>query len=273
MPDALIQDLLTLATRLATEAGDIARERFGHTRSQMKADASLVTDADQAIQARILSTIAECCPDHGVVAEEMISHPQVHADRTTARYCWVIDPLDGTRNYAQGFPIFSTSIAVLDRGRPVVAVVAGHSLGQLYTATIGTGATLNGQPIQAHDPEVGRDLLLAIPTSKDPLAVYVAHAWTAQRGFIVRNLGSTALHLAMVASGALNGAFSKRCKIWDLAAGLLLVTEAGGCITDATGRDLLPFSLTADSATDLPFLAAAPATHERLLQTIRPAGS
>ena len=269
MPDAPVQDLLTLATRLATEAGDIACARFGHARSQMKADASLVTDADQAAQAHILSTVAEHYPDHGVIAEESIPHPQAHADQATARYCWVIDPLDGTRNYAQGFPIFSTSIAVLDRSRPVVAVVAGHSLGQIYTATLGTGTTLNGQPIEARDPEPGSDLLLAIPTSKDPLAVHVAHAWTAQRGFVIRNLGSTALHLAMVASGALNGAFSKRCKIWDLAAGLLLVTEAGGRITDPTGRDLLPLSLTADAATDLPFLAAPPATHKQLLQRIQ----
>jgi fructose-1,6-bisphosphatase/inositol monophosphatase family enzyme len=90
-------------------------------------------------------------------------------------------------------------------------------------------------------------------------------------GLIWRNLGSTALHLGLVASGALTAAFCKRAKIWDVAAGVLLVTESGGRITDLSGADLAPFDLTDPPDRDLPFLAAAPKTHERLLRTIRTA--
>ena len=97
----------------------------------------------------------------------------------------------------------------------------------------------------------------------------VLQSWAATEGFVCRNLGSTALHLAMVASGVLAGAFAKRSKIWDIAAGWLLVSEAGGRITDIRGQDQLPFALDADPNRDLPFLAAPPEMHKYLLETVR----
>ncbi len=264
-------EMLELAIRLATEAGEIALSRFGSAAVKRKADNSVVTEADHEMQAHMLGVLGWTYPQHAVCAEETVRVPSAHADRVDARYCWVIDPLDGTRNYVSGFPCFATSVAVLDGGRPVVGVVMEHNLHHVYTATRGGGATLNGEPITAKEVPVGSDLLIGIPSSKDRLTVQVLCHWIGQRDMISRNVGSTALHLAMVASGALGAAFCKQCKIWDIAAGALIVNEAGGRCTNVDGSDRLPFDLSADPDGDLPLLAAAPHTHERLLASIEDA--
>ncbi len=268
MNTASIEDMLDLAKRLGSEAAATSLAGFGHARAHRKADNSVVTETDHAIQARVLGAVAEAFPDHAVVAEETIAQPDAHPDAAASRYCWVIDPLDGTRNYACGFPCFATSIAVLDGGRPVVAVVSDHNLGLVYAAAHGLGATLNDQPIRVVEPPADEDYLVGIPSSKDAMTVRVLRSWVAMPGLILRNVGSTALHLAMVASGALAASFGKQAKIWDVAAGALLVTEAGGRITDPKGADCIPFALGGDSNADIPFLAAAPDLHQRLLQSI-----
>jgi len=261
--------MLQLATRLAAEAGEIALSHFGSAAVERKADNSVVTEADHEMQAHVLDTLARTYPDHAVWAEETVRDPEAHADRTSARFCWVVDPLDGTRNYVSGFPCFATSIGVLDRGWPIVGVVMEHNQHHVYTGTRGGGAMFNGQPITAHEVPAGTDVLIGVPSSKDRLTVQVVRHWAGERGMISRNLGSTALHLAMVGSSALGATFCKQCKIWDVAAGILIVNEAGGRCTQVDGSDRLPFDLTADSDEDLPLLAAAPQTHGRLLASIR----
>jgi myo-inositol-1(or 4)-monophosphatase len=274
MADKLVQDMLDLAKRLAHEATAIAQARFGRIHpSQVtrKPDDSVVTETDHAIQAHLLKAVGEAYPEHAICAEEAFEPTDVSADPATARYCWVMDPLDGTRNYTSGFPCFATSIAVLDQGRPVVAVVLEHNLQLLYAAAAGQGATLNGRPIHTVEAPVDGDMLVGIPSTKDRLTVSVLRSWTATPGLICRNTGSTAFHLGMVASGALAAAFCRRAKIWDVAAGVLLVTEAGGRATDPFGDECVPFKLDADPDADVPSLAAAPRTHERLLESIRAA--
>lgn len=262
------QEMLELAERLAREAAARALAAERPLSVTRKADNSLVTEIDHAIQARIVRAVTARFPDHAICAEETIEHPELHPDRTAARYCWVIDPLDGTRNYTCGFPCFATSIAVLDRGRPVVAVVHEHNLGAHCAAIAGAGVTLNGKPLSMATPKDDMDLIVGVPSSKDPLTVAVLRSWLATRGLICRNVGSTAWHLAMVASGALDAVFCKRCKIWDIAAGALLVAEAGGRVTDPFGNDCVPFDLAADSDADLPILAASAPAHARLLRSI-----
>ena len=133
----LHKEMCTLATRLAERAGEIARARRGAGKTSLKSDASLVTETDHAMQALILDGIAAAFPDHAVVAEEQVADPARHADRMSARYCWVIDPLDGTRNYVSNMPCFATSIAVLDDGVPVVGVVIEHNTRWKFTAVAG----------------------------------------------------------------------------------------------------------------------------------------
>ena len=268
MEDTPLSGMLNLATELAVAAASISLARFGKAVAQRKADDSVVTDADYAIQAQIVERIGEVYPDHAILAEETPRHGCDHGDATRARYVWVVDPLDATRNYASGLSCFATSIAVLDNAAPVVGVVYEHNLRHLYTAVAGSGAFLNGRAIRVDDSSTNPDHLIGIPSSKDELTVRVLRNWVATKGFILRNLGAATLHLAMVASGALEAAYGKQSKIWDVAAGALLIREAGGRITDPFGVDLLPFDLTADPNQDLPFLAGGSTMHDRLLRSI-----
>ena len=268
MPETELQNFLNLAERLARDAARLSLSGASSPSVTRKADNSVVTETDHAIQDHILGAIAEAYPDHAVCAEETISRPERHADRTSARYCWVVDPLDGTRNFATGFPCFSTSIAVLDGGEPVVGLVLEHNLNHVYATVRGGGATFNGLPIRATNPTTGGDLLIGTPSSKETSTVRVLRKWIGTKAFVLRNLGSTALHMAMVASGALDAAFGQQNKIWDVAAGTLLVIEAGRLVTDPFGRELRPFDLSADPNKDIPFLTGAPVLHGRLLQSI-----
>ncbi len=269
MADEPVETMLELACRLATEAADIALERVGKSVVTRKADNSVVTDVDHAIQNHIVRAIAERYHDHALWAEETLENPDAHPSCETARYCWVIDPLDGTRNFVWGLPCFATAIAVLDRGQPVAGVVFEHNTRMLCSAATGRGTTLNGKPVRVREVSPDADMLIGTPSSKDALTAGVVRHWAGTRDFVLRNFGSTAFHLALVATGALAGAFGKRCKIWDVAAGALLVIEAGGRFTDPFGTPALPFRLDAKPDQDLPCLAAAPATHARLLESIK----
>ena len=271
MPNPLVEEMLNLAVRLAKDAAEVSLPRIGRISSRRKPDQSVVTETDDLIQSRMVDQVTCRYPEHAIIAEESHSQAIELPQPTAARYCWVIDPLDGTRNFVAGFPCFSTSIAVLDRGQPIVAVVFEHNLGHLYTAATGTGAQFQGRPIQVREPPGQRDILLGVPSSKDSLTQCVVRSWQATSGFVLRNVGSAALHLAMVASGALAGAFCKRCKIWDIAAGALLVVEAGGRFSDPFGTSRIPFKLDVGPDEDLPTLAAAPVVQLRLLDSIKSA--
>jgi len=261
-------DFADLAVRLARETSKLVLARRGTLAISRKADNSIVTDADEIAQAHILTAVSARFADHAFLAEENVKTDRMPPDARTARFCWIVDPLDGTRNFVAGFPCFCTSIAVLEYGRPVVGVVYEHNLAQCYLAVSGQGATLDGRPIQAKAPEEGFDLLLGIPSSKDSLTVEVIRTWSGTRGFVLRNMGSTAMHLGLVASGVFAGAFAKRSKIWDIAAGALLVHEAGGVVTSPTGQDLFPYSFDANPTADIPFLATARPVLPRLLDSI-----
>jgi len=263
-----VDELLELAKRLAVEAASFTKSLGGRTSSQRKTDRTVVTEVDHAIQAHLLSAIAERFPDHAVVAEETVATPGAHADRLTARFCWVIDPLDGTRNFVAGFPSYATSIAVLERGEPIVGVVIDHIVGAIYAGARGQGATLNGAPLRMSEPAPGEDWLIGFASTKDQPTVDVVRNWLGTRGYILRNTGSTALHLGMVAAGALTAAFCRKCKIWDVAAGALLIREAGGIITDAAGSPMDRFDLRGDMGRDVPFLAGTPKTHPVLLRGV-----
>lgn len=268
MADESLADMLTLARRLGIEAIDVTRPHAGRIKPEHKSDRSVVTEADRAIQRNIVSTVSEQYPRHAFLAEETLDTPNAYPDRASARYCWVIDPIDGTRNFVAGFACFATSIAVLDRGVPVVGVVVEHNLGHVYTAIAGGGSELDGARLTMIDPDPEGDMMVGVPSSKDALTQAVVGLWQGTPRLIPRNVGASAVHLGMVASGALVGMFCKRCKIWDVAAGALLVTEAGGRITTPFGQARVPFDLAADPAVDTPILGAAPQAHAQLLAGI-----
>lgn len=259
---------LSLAETIAAYAAEVARRPPRPDEMRRKPDHSVVTDADCKIQRYAMETIRETFPDHAVLGEESVEAIPDAPKPANTRFCWVIDPIDGTRNYVTGFPCVATSIALLEEGRPVVALVAEHAAGRSYTAIIGQGTALDGIPQRIDEPGDDADILVGIPSSKDRLTRSVVAHWQATKGIISRNLGSTATHLALVASNGLAATFCKKCKIWDIVAGVLLITEAGGVVTDPLGADRSRFDLTADPEEDVPVLAAAPRAHQRLLESI-----
>jgi len=261
--------MLTLAVRLARKAADISLSRIDSAKPSYKLDESVVTTTDHEIQAMIVRAIRDYFPEHAICAEETAPGPGACIAPPGARFCWVIDPLDGTRNYVAGVPCFATSIAVVDEGIPVVGVIFEHNTNQMFTAMCGGTARSNDRDIHVHERGLGGDHLLGTPSSKDELALRVSRAWHATPGFVCRNLGSTAFEMGLIGSGAMSGMLGCRTKIWDIAAGALIIAQAGGSITDPQGAPLLPFRMNADPQQNIPFLAASAAMHPVLLDSIR----
>ena len=259
--------LMQLAGDLALRASAVARERFARCDAWRKADRTWATDADNAAQKRITDELAERYPDHAVLAEETLAEASRRVDPAAAEFCWVIDPLDGTRNFVRGVPVFATAIAVLHKGRPVAAAVADAMTGLLYRAVAGGGSFAAGRRLAVRQEPPGPEALVAFPSGRDQPTLPNILAGLAR--FTLRNLGSSALHLALVAGGALDAAFCLECKLWDLAAGALLVLEAGGRVSDLDGNDRACFDLSHDLQADTPYVAGSAAFVAELLAILR----
>lgn len=229
--------LLDLARRLAREAGAIQRERY---ESELQIDTKssevdLVTDVDRACERAIVEELRRARPADAILAEEGSG-----VDRPDAPWCWVIDPLDGTNNYAHGYPWFCVSIAVERAGEPEVGVVYNPLLDELFHAVRGGGAFRNGAPIRVTaETELGR-CMLATGFSYDRRAHPRANLHHVEK-FVrlaraLRRSGSAALDLCSVASGRLDGYWEFQLSPWDVAAGALIVHEAGGRCSDIAGR-------------------------------------
>lgn len=259
-----LSHLLVQAIALARSGGEIARARLGSAVASQKHDNSIVTDVDHAVQAHVVDAVAQRFPDHAVITEEALAQPQRHAAFDEAEWCWVIDPIDGTRNYARGLPGFSISIAVLRRGEPVVGAVYAVIEDQMYSAQQGGGAWCDGRRLHVADEPPTGDTVVGTPSGGgDPMPAW-AHAM--YDDMTLRNFGSAALHLAMVAAGAFDAAFCIDSKLWDIAAGALLVTEAGGVVTDLRGAAHFPVRALRQPPR-APVLAAGPNLHRYLFDT------
>ncbi len=261
------KDMLAVALELAAGAGRIILERWGAPASTPKADRSPVTDADLAAEEYIIGGLVSRFGDHDILAEEASA-----AGRRPrgARHCWIVDPLDGTRNFTRGFPCVATSIALAEGGLPVVGVVREHVTGRTYTATASGGAWLDGVRIQVAERPLDRDFFVGVPSVKHDESPAVIEGFLEQVN--VRNVGSTAIHLALVACGAVDAAYALRCYSWDIAAGYLLVTEAGGVCTDLVGGPCPPLPPPDAPTRTTPILAAGPHVHAELLAYVRKFG-
>ncbi len=227
-------DMLHTATEAAEKAGKILEGYFETTGLERteKDDKSFVTKADTEAEELIVSLIRERFPDHGILGEE---GSEVNPE---AEYQWVIDPIDGTRNFTNGIPLFAVSIAVLYRGEPVIGVVYNPATGSLYAAEKGKGATFNGSPMRVSVQEAKKGLVTFGPgqgDAKEKLRTFFQNGESYFRS--VRYLGCTALELAYVARGGTEGFVCIGLKPWDYAAGRLLILEAGGTITDYEGKE------------------------------------
>ena len=230
-----LDHIMQVAVRAAYESAQVLRARWKHLGSiDSKGPNDLVTDADIAAEEAIIRTIRSAYPQHGIVAEESGTRAGSSEER------WLVDPLDGTVNYAHQVPFFAVSIAFA-RGNDVLAgVVLNPVSGELFSAQAGKGAFLNGEPIAVSPETRIADSLLAtgFPYERsdgfEAMAERLLRCLKASRG--VRRFGSAALDLCFVACGRFAGYWENRLQPWDTAAGALIVREAGGRTTDFSDR-------------------------------------
>lgn len=260
-----LNDARDFAIDLAAQAADIARGFVDSIAVERKPDHSPVTETDRRIQHLIAHAVAKRYGNHAFVGEETIDDAPDLPSPDRSEYCWVVDPLDGTRNYAHRFPLHCTSIALMRDARPVVAVVYEHVSGWHCSAVIGQGVICNGRPAAPAARPINRDTIIAVPTGRDKSVLPLIKTWIEK--YVLRNVGCTALHLAYVATGAVDAALCDECKLWDVAAGALLVTESGAGITDLNGHPFLqdpPRSFLTRPDRDHPFFAATPPVFDTL---------
>jgi len=229
--------MLNTAIKAARRAGAIInRASLDLERLQVarKGPKNYVTQVDQAAEEAIIDILRAAYPAHGFHAEETGVHPTQGKD---PEYQWIIDPLDGTTNFIHGFPSYAVSIALAHRGQTVQAVIYDPTRNELFTASRGSGAFLNDRRLRISGQTRYQDALLGahVPWSLEhtraaQFAALLSNAAAARR------MGSSVLDLAYVASGRLDGFCGVNLKPWDLAAGGLLVLEAGGLIGDFHGE-------------------------------------
>ncbi|TAE16443.1 MAG: inositol monophosphatase [Bacteroidetes bacterium] len=199
---------------------------------------NLVTEVDTACEAIILNTIQSAFPQHAILTEEAGSLVQDSA------YKWIIDPIDGTVNFAHGIPICCVSIGLEHNGSMVLGAVYNPFLNEFFVAEKGKGATLNQKPIQVSQKQLLLESCLVtgfpytyLDMPNGPLQVFEK---LIKKGIPVRRLGSAAIDLCYVAAGRFDGFYEHKLQAWDSAAGFLMVTEAGGTVTDFEGK---PYSV------------------------------
>ena len=231
--------MLTIAVKAARRAASViqrASNNLDILRPEQKRPNDFVSEVDRAAEQTIIDTIRDAYPDHAILAEES------GASRIgQSEFEWIIDPLDGTTNYLHGYPQYCISIALSVRGVLSHAVIYDPNRNDLFTASRGAGAFLNDRRIRVGKRTQLSDCLVAtghphVNTSQLDLDMAQLKAMI-QRTVGVRREGSAALDLAYVACGRTDGYWEMNLKPWDIAAGSLLVQEAGGIITDLTGNE------------------------------------
>jgi len=235
-------DYLTVAQKAARKAGTVHMKYFrsSHKIFTKSNSFNLLTIADTEAERKIVSFIKEKFPTHNFFGEEY-KYPKTDSD-----YCWIIDPLDGTNNFALGFPIFCSSIALTYKGQLIVGVVYDPVRNELFFAQKGNGAFLNGRRIYVNKVNSlkrailitgfyysrGKEMIMTLETIKEFLLKHVVG---------IRRLGAAALDLCYVASGRAAGFWEFELNPWDFAAGKLIIEEAGGKVTGKSGEDIFLF--------------------------------
>jgi myo-inositol-1(or 4)-monophosphatase len=234
-----IEKIKQIGIRAAYQSGEVLKRYFGNLQAVIKkGKIDLVTQADIESEKVIIEIIRSAFPDHSILAEE--SGPI--AGRPEA--CWIIDPLDGTTNFAHGLGIFAVSIAFFSAGKPIYGIVFNPCSGELFTAEDGQGAYLNNRRLCVSNAACVRDSLLVtgFPYNLECITAALMTRFEscllAAQG--IRRLGSAALDLCSVACGRMDGFWEENLNPWDTAAGMLIAQAAGGRVTDFDGQ---PFSI------------------------------
>ena len=256
--------MLNIGIRAARAAGKVITQNFDRMDSvkiDRKGRNDLVTEIDRHAEAEILSILQRSFPDHACLCEE-----SGLVGKEDAEYQWVIDPLDGTMNFIHGLPHFSVSIALQQKGKLYQAVIYDPMRQELFTASRGEGAFLDGKRLRVAQTKQLADALLGTGFPYRPgqdLDFYqrTSRHYT-ERAAGIRRLGSAALDLAYVAAGRLDGTWLSGLQAWDLAAGGLIVREAGGLLNDFDAGD--------DWMTRGEVIAATPKVHHQMIEVMKP---
>lgn len=251
---------LAAATEAVLKAGEIQRERYGKTiEIHLKGEIDLVTEVDRACEDAILEVLRSRFADHDIVTEETV------LARTGSRYLWFIDPLDGTTNFAHGYPFFCSSVGLALDGVVVAGAVYDPIKEELFTAERGAGACLNGRRLKV---SASSDLLRSLLVTGFPYDVHEKLESTLRlfnrfmgHARAIRRDGAAALDLCYLAAGRVDAFWEERLQPWDVMAGSLMVEEAGGRMSRFDGS---PLGLRADEV-----LASNGALHEAMLEVLR----
>lgn len=261
-----VRFFLDVARDAVRAAAAVVSRRFGETVDvEFKGSAvDLVTEVDREAERAALAVLRRRTPEVDLLSEEAGEVSPREGDGGSFHLRWVLDPLDGTTNFVHGVPFVCVSLALCAGGEPVLGAILDPLRGDLYEAAAGAGVTRNGKPVRVSSRSALVEAVVATGWAAgrygeyDPLLAEICRV--APRTRNVRALGSAALHLAYVADGRLDGFWERRLNPWDVAAGLLMVREAGGRVTDRAGE---PFRL--DSPT---ILATNGLLHDELLHLL-----
>ena len=257
-----IAELAGIARRAAQAGGAELRHHFGQLQEVREKGRAgdLVTNADTAAEAAVLALLARESAGIAVLAEESGRRPAYQGGSSELEWC--VDPLDGTTNYAHGFPLFGTSVGLLWRGIPLLGAIAVPRLDELFWAAPGLGAWCNDQPLAVSACNRLADALLVTGFAYDRCQRldnnYAEFAWFTHRTHGVRRGGAAAVDLAYVAAGRLDGYWERGLSPWDLAAGVVLIELAGGVVSAYDGS---PLELSSGR-----LIACAPGLHHSLIE-------
>ncbi len=258
--------MVNIAVRAARAAGDVivrSMDRLDRVQVESKGRYDFVCDIDHQAERTIVETLHRAYPDHAILAEESGTQGPGSEEAT---YTWIIDPLDGTANFLHGFPHIGVSIAVQRYQQLEAAVIYDPVRQELFTASRGNGAQLDGRRIRVTQQRGVEGALVGtgFPLKKPPLLPGYLRMFTsmAERVEDMRRAGSAALDLAYVAAGRLDGYFELGLNPWDIAAGTLIVREAGGIVTDLQGED--------QALATGHIVAGTPKVHNGILNTLQP---
>lgn len=261
--------MLETAIVAARLAGQYAMEKIEFVKTSVKNGCELVTEADPRCQQIIVERIKENYPDHGFIGEEGEGGKLFkQTPRGSEPVWWIIDPIDGTNNFANGVPLFAVSIGALYEGKPVVGVIFAPALDAMFTAVRDGEAQLNGRRIDAgtHDMDEFSSISLDshFPTYNS-IPPWVCRIMERTR---YRNLGTTALHMAYVAKGSFLANIASTPKLWDLAAGALIGQSAGAVMTDWRGKSIFPLDPAGYEGEEMQTVLANKTVHPQIVELI-----
>lgn len=253
--------MLNFAIETAREAGGLLLEKFGKKLNvSMKGDINLVTEADLASEKLIIERVKSHYPQHSILAEESGEAVIIGGAN---KWKWIIDPLDGTTNFAHGYPCFCVTLALEHDGEIVVGVTYDPTRNELFSAERGQGASLNNKPIRVSETKRLEDGLIVTGfpydfKQRENFARHLTEFLLRSRG--VRRDGSAAIDMAYIACGRFDGFWEEGLNPWDVAAGVLLIEEAGGRVTY---YDDSPFSIYTP-----PICASNGTIHDQMLEVL-----